>query len=60
MASKSDAGSGAEFDRAVDWLLNSRYMDSEAETHFWHIADGRDGTCEWCTDELRGTTWGRK
>jgi hypothetical protein len=28
------------FNEAVDWLLNSRFMDPEAITIFWAIADG--------------------
>jgi hypothetical protein len=34
------------FGDAIDWLLNSRYTDSEAVTAFWGICDGR-----WTADD---------
>lgn len=34
------------FDKAVDWLLNSHYVPLEAVTHFWHISDAVDCDCD--------------
>ncbi|MBP2703550.1 hypothetical protein JOL79_07020 [Microbispora sp. RL4-1S] len=31
------------FGAAIDWLLNSRYMDPEAIVAFWGVTDGRWG-----------------
>jgi len=33
------------FDDAIDWLLNSRYVDPDVREHFWHMADREDCTC---------------
>ncbi|MEU0515609.1 hypothetical protein [Amycolatopsis sp. NPDC006125] len=51
----NESGSGKGWDNAIDWLLNSRYMDPEALEHFWHMCDERTAECEWCTEELRDT-----
>lgn len=49
-----DAGDGEGWNSAVDWLLNSRFVDSDVLTHFWHICDGFID-CTWCYEELKGT-----
>ncbi|QYN17545.1 hypothetical protein [Amycolatopsis sp. DSM 110486] len=49
-----DAGDGEGWNDAIDWLLNSRYMDLEANTHFWHMVD-QVKDCSWCYEELKGT-----
>lgn len=36
----------AGFDRAVDWLLNSRWVDQGALDHFWHMTDGKECSCD--------------
>lgn len=53
-----DAGDGEyeDWNTAVDWLLNSRYMDQEALEHFWHRVD-RVTDCEFCHAEFDGTSW---
>lgn len=51
-----DAGDGAGWDNAIDWLLNSRYMDPEALEHFWHLTD-EVTDCDWCNAEVEGTNW---
>jgi hypothetical protein len=47
----------ADWDNAVDWLINSRYVDQDAATHFAHISTGQTSDCEWCREELKNTQW---
>jgi hypothetical protein len=36
----------ADWDAAVDWLLNSRHIELAVHDHFFHISNGQECDCD--------------